>query len=78
MDAAARNQPLRIFLNVVSDELIHRRREADDFRRHVVDEHSAINSDLIKVIQKGFRRPTVFFDAAKSFRDFFIRPELPA
>ena len=56
MHAAARNQPLRIFLHVVRDPLVDLGREADHFGRDIVDEHRAIDADLVQVLEKRLRR----------------------
>ena len=62
MQAAAGDQPLRIFLGVVGDELIDTTREADDFGRDVVDEHRAIDAGFVEVLKKGLRRAAEFDD----------------
>jgi hypothetical protein len=56
MQTAAREQPLGILLDVVSDELVHSGSESDDLGSHVIDEHCPIDSGLIEMLEKGFGR----------------------
>ena len=62
MQAAARDQTHGIFFDVIGDPLIDSSREANDFRRHVVDEDAAIDADLVHVLEEGFGRATEFGD----------------
>ena len=54
MQAATGDQPLGIFPDVLGDELVDARGEADDFRRHVVDEHGAVDAGVIQCFRKAF------------------------
>src|SRR5258707_11791162 len=60
MQAATGEQPLRILLYIVSDELIHAVREADDFWSHIVNEHGAVDAAGVQVVQKLLRRTAEF------------------
>ena len=57
--AAARNQSLRISLNIVGDELVDRRGKADHLGRHVIDQHRAIHANRVEVLQECLRRATI-------------------
>ncbi len=72
MHAAARNQPLRICLHIVRDPLVDLRRKADDFRRNVIDQHRAIDADLVHVLEKRLRGSAVPLDLLKVLARFFI------
>src|SRR3954453_14983500 len=56
MHTATGNQPFRLLLHILSDEVVHRRREANHLGRHVVDEHRTINANLVQVPKKLLRR----------------------
>jgi hypothetical protein len=62
MQRPARDQPPPIFLHVIGDELVHAGRESDHLRRHVVDEHRAIDPRLVQVMKEGARRPAELLD----------------
>ena len=68
MDAAARKQPLRIFLHVTRDPLIHRRSKPDHLGRDVVDEHRAIDSGGIKMFEKSSSANCRTRQSARSWR----------
>src|SRR5690242_15647094 len=53
MQAAAGDQPARVGLDVLSDEIVHAGCEADNLRGDVVDEHGTINAAVVKVFQEG-------------------------
>src|SRR5437016_7645105 len=65
INAAARNQPLRVFLYIVGNELIDLRSESHQLGRYVVDEDRAIYSDLIEMMKKFLRRMAEFDDLVK-------------
>src|SRR5581483_7676861 len=53
MQAAAGKQPLRVFFGVLGDELVHARGESNHFRRHVINQHRAVDTGFIKMLEKG-------------------------
>ena len=65
INAAARNQPLCVFLYIVGNELIDLRSESHQLGRYVVDEDRAIYSDLIEMMKKFLRRMAEFDDLVK-------------
>src|ERR1700728_4581259 len=58
VQAAAREQPLWIFPNIIRDELIDAIGKADYLRRNVVDERRAVDAASVQMFQKCFRRAT--------------------
>src|SRR4051812_9086175 len=56
MHAAARNQPLGIFLHIVGDKCVDGRSESNQLRRDIIDEHRAIDADLVQMLEKLLRR----------------------
>src|SRR5664279_5433304 len=58
--AAAGDKPLRIFLHVVGDELIDRRREADHLGCNVVDEHRPVDANSVEMLEKCLWGAAVF------------------
>src|SRR5205823_13324836 len=49
MQAAAGDEPLGIFLNVVGNECVDLGGEADDLRRHIINEYGAIDAALVQI-----------------------------
>jgi hypothetical protein len=70
MQAAAGKQPLGVCFDVVDDELIHARGEADDLGRDVVDEHRPLHSRMVEVLKESFRGSAELDDLIK------VRPVL--
>ena len=62
MQAAAGNQPLRVRFHIGRDPLVDRRRKPNHFGGNVVDEHRAIDADLVHVVEKCARRFAVVLD----------------
>ena len=62
VEAAAREQTLRIFLHIISDELVYSSGKADHLGRDVIDEGSAVYPGCVEMFQESFGRPAEFFD----------------
>ena len=62
MQAAAGDQALGIVLRVIGDELIDRGRQADHFRRDVVDQRGTVNAATVQIFQEGLGRAAIFGD----------------
>ena len=56
VQAAAGDQTLRVFSHVIGDPLIDFRGKADDFRRHIIDQHATINTNGIHVFEEQLGR----------------------
>ena len=59
MHAAARDQALGIFFNVVRDKLVDFGSQSNNFGGNIVDEDRAIDATVIEVTKKGFWRAAV-------------------
>ena len=72
MQAAAREQPLWIFLHIICDELVYPAGEADHLRSHVVDEHGAVDAAGIKIFRKALGELQHSAICSKFGRFFFM------
>ena len=67
MDRAKRKQPIRSCIAILSDPIIHFRRESYHFRADVIDQPRALDSHLVEECQE-FRR------IARVLRDTIVVP----